>query len=316
MARVELAKPANTFDFWPANSVESWKQDPKRSFLTWLADQRVIGDQQFRTSSKDTYAAMFSWWLKSLEDKKLTLLEASGKDATSFFEATKLEPHSRRRYLQLLDRVYCYLRKIGWPGENPIQIELKKERELELALPAGLTEQQVLHAIQVLEEIPGWKGHRDRCAAALLLGAGLRVSELSYLRQEDVSAHYAIELKQHSIYKEHSTLILPEGPWRQWFDAWLIQRRTLGINGEWLCPATKNGKAFSPSGVFRRAGLWLAPMQADLPHAGPNLLRNTFARQALLCGRYQIAQVQEFLGHVELRATSRHLAALEAFGIS
>jgi site-specific recombinase XerD len=56
---------------------------------------------------------------------------------------------------------------------------------------------------------------------------------------------------------------------------------------------------------------WLAPVGDALPQSGPNLLRNTFARQALTCGRYTLLEVQEFLGHEDLRATSRHIAAME-----
>jgi hypothetical protein len=48
-----------------------------------------------------------------------------------------------------------------------------------------------------------------------------------------------------------------------------------------------------------------------LPQSGPTLLRNTFARQALLSGRYTLAEVQEFLGHEESRPTAKHMAAME-----
>ena len=310
MARVELARPAQNTDFWPAKSLGSWLNDPERSFLTWLADQRVVGDRQFRESSRETYAAMFSWWLASLKAKGLNLLEATGKDAAEFFAASEFEPVSRRRYLQLLDRVYRYLSEIGWPGKNPLSAELRKERELDIPLPPGLDETALAHVIAVLAAIPAWKGSRDRCAAALLIGAGLRVSEFVTLRASDVTELFAIELKPHSVHREHTTLILPDGPWRGWYQTWLVTRKELGIPGEILCPGTQKGAAYSPSGLFRRVSAWLEPLGDKLPQTGPNLLRNTFARQALTCGRYQAHEVQEFLGHAELRATSRHLAAM------
>ena len=314
VARVELAKPAQNSDFWPANSLSAWRNDPERSFLAWLADQRVVGDRQFRDSSRETYAAMFSWWLSSLKAKGLNLLEATGTDATEFFAASEFKPVSRRRYLQLLDRVYRYLLEIGWPGKNPLLVELRKERVLEIALPPGLDESGLAQLIQVLTDIPGWKGGRDRCAAALLIGAGLRASEFVTLRSSDVSEHFTIELKAHSIHREHTTLILPDGPWRAWYQAWRLQRQDLGIPGDVLCPATRKGVPYSPSGLFRRVSAWLSPLGDQLPQTGPNLLRNTFARQALTCGRYEAHDVQEFLGHAELSATSRHLAAIGAVG--
>ena len=312
MARVEPAKPALNIDFWPAKNLGSWLAEPEHTFLSWMSELRVIGDRQFRESSRETYAAMFSWWLNLLKAKGLNMLEASGTDATKFFEESNFEPVTRRRYLQLLDRVYRHLNEIGWTGKNPLLVELRKERELEIALPPGLDESALAHLIHVLTDIPGWKGSRDRGAAALLIGAGLRVSEFIPLRLGAVSKHYDIALEHHSIHREHVTLILPDGPWRAWYDAWVVRRHELNIPGDVLCPATMKGVAYSPSGLFRRVSAWLTPLGANLPQTGPNLLRNTFARQALTCGRYESHQVQEFMGHQELRATSRHLAAIGA----
>ncbi|KVP75291.1 tyrosine-type recombinase/integrase [Burkholderia ubonensis] len=312
MSRAEVAHPTPNSDFWPAQSLDAWRSEPEKSFLAWLAQQRVVGVRQFRDSSRETYAAMFSWWLSVLAAKGLGLLEAAPHDATEFFSASEFEPVSRRRYLQLLDKVYRHLLCVGWTGKNPMTVELLKERELEIALPPGLDDASLTLVIGVLTNIPGWKGARDRCAAALLLGAGLRANELIHLRVGDVTEHYEIPIKPHSIHREHTTLILPDGPWRGWYQAWLAQRRELSIPGEVLCPGTPKGAPYSPSGLFRRVSAWLNPLNEGLPQTGPNLLRNTFARQALTCKRYTPLQVQEFLGHEELRATARHMEALKS----
>ncbi|WP_198386598.1 tyrosine-type recombinase/integrase [Burkholderia ubonensis] len=314
MSRAEVAQPTPNSDFWPAQSLDAWCSDPEKSFLAWLAQQRVVGVRQFRDSSRETYASMFSWWLSALADKGLSLLEAAPKDATEFFAASEFEPVSRRRYLQLLDRVYRHLLSVGWKGKNPLTVELLKERELEIALPPGLDEASLTQVIGVLANIPGWKGARDRCAAALLLGAGLRANELIHLRVGEVTELCEIPIKPNGVHREHTTLILPDGPWRGWYRDWEGQRRELAIPGEILCPATPKGAPYSPSGLFRRVSAWLNPLNEGLPQTGPNLLRNTFARQALTCGRYSPVQVQEFLGHEELRATARHLEAIKCSG--
>lgn len=311
MTRAEMAHLTANTDFWPANSLESWRDEPEKCFLVWLAQQRVLNIRHFRESSRETYAAMFSWWLANLSAKGLNLLEASTQDAANFFAACELKPVSRRRYLQLLDKVYQHLRAIGWPGSNPLTYELLSERALDIPLPAGLPDDELARLVALLAAVPGWRGDRDRCAAALLIGAGLRVNEFITLRVQDVSAQFGIVIKPQSVHREHASLILPDGPWRAWYQAWVGQRYSLAIPGEVLCPATRKGTAYSPSGLFLRVRAWLQQLDTELPHSGPNLLRNTFARQALLCGRYSPEQVQEFLGHVESRATSRHLAALE-----
>jgi site-specific recombinase XerD len=313
VARAEVAHFTQNSDFWPANSLAAWQSDPERTFQDWLAQQRFISTRQFRESSQETYASMFAWWLSSLAAKGLKLLEATPEDATEFFGSSEFEPVSRRRYLQLLDRVYQHLRseKVGWDGENPLKVELRKERELEIPLPPGLEEESLAQVIAVLTDITGWKGARDRCAAALLMGAGLRANELINLPTDGVSDVFQIHVKPNTVHREHTTLILPDGPWREWYQAWRAERQDLAIPGNLLCPATRKGTPYSPSGLFRRVSAWLKPLGESLPQNGPNLLRNSFARIALTCGRYTPSEVQNFLGHEELRATSRHIVAVE-----
>ena len=313
MARAEAARRTQNGELFPANSLSAWTTDPKATFQAWLAQYRVVESRQFRESSRDTYTSMFAWWLSSLAAKGLGLLEVTPQDATEFFTASEFEPLTRRRYLLLLSKVYVHLRskEVGWDGDNPLIVELKKERELEIALPPGLSEESLAQVIEILTDIAGWKGARDRCAAALLLGAGLRSNELINLRNEDVSETHAIRVKPHTVHREHTTLILPDGPWREWVESWRLMRQSLAVPGDLLCPATRGGTPYSPSGLFRRVSTWLKPLGETLPQSGPNLLRNTFARQALLSGRYALAEVQEFLGHEESRPTAKHMAAME-----
>lgn len=310
MLLAEIARPARNADFWPASHLASWRSAPLDCFSNWLAQWRILGVRQFRPSSRETYTAMFSWWMAHLSAKGLDLLEATPADAASFFAAAQLEPVSRRRYLQLLDRVYRHLHTIGWEGAHPLREELARERELDIALPPGLDEWQLERLVDNLAELPGWKGERDRAMAALLAGAGLRTHELIALPVSALDDSFELRVHPLSVHRPHTTLVLPDGPWRTWLQQWLATRQAMALPGVLLCPATRKGTAYSPSGLFRRVSAWLADFK-DLPQSGPNLLRNTFARQALRCGRYTPEQVQEFLGHEAFRATSRHLAALE-----
>lgn len=309
MARAELALPSKNQDFWPGQSLASWELEPKDAFANWMAQLRVLESHQFRESSRETYTSMFNVWLSSLAARGVSLLEATPMDAQAFFGAAKLEPVSRRRYLQLLDRVYAHLRIIGWHEENPVMPLLRSEPELAVELPPGLPDDLLQKLIADLASKGGWKGDRDRTIAALLIGAGLRVNELIHLPVLGVTDNFTIHVNPRGVHREHTTLILPEGPWREWYLAWGPLRRQWDVPGDYLCPVSLDGEAFSPSGLFRRVRSWLKPISQELPQFGPNILRNTFARIALSCGRYKISQVQEFLGHEEVRATVRHQAA-------
>lgn len=310
MSRAEVAHLSQNGDFWPAQSLASWRASPESSFTDWLAQQRVLDVRQFRESSRETYTAMFSWWIATLKDRGLSLLEASSADASVVFEDSGLEPVSRRRYLQLLDKVYRHLKDIGLSGDNPISTELMKERLLDVPLPPGLEDPALDKLVRHLTSIEGWKGARDRCSAALLIGAGLRVNEFVHLPLSDVLVDFSIDVQPQGVHRRHKTLILPDGPWREWYQDWLKVRREHQIPGDILCVATSKGTAYSPSGLFRRVSSWLTRLDEELDQTGPNILRNTFARQALLSRRYSLEQIQEFLGHEELRATNRHLDAV------
>lgn len=277
------------------------------AFRGWLAQQRVSGVRSLRGTSSETYTAMFSAWFAHLEALQVTVVQAGAPEARSFFEQKAMEPVSRRRYLQLLDRVYQHMRDCGRRGDSPMQQELLKERVLEREAPAALTPEQLASLNAHLQTLPGWKGSRDRALAALLLGAGLRANEVTWQKVSDLTDDFFVHIHPKSVHRPHTSLVLPDGPYRGWLTTWLAERRDLGIPGELIAPSTLNGKAFEASGQFRRTKAWLEAANIAAEQQGPNLLRGTFARSALSCGRYTLEQVQEFLGHEDSRSTERLL---------
>jgi site-specific recombinase XerD len=310
-SRTPAAHQGFNRDFWPVDNLQSWSSAPMETFHSWLAQQRILGNREFRESSVETYTAMFSVWASFLTDRLQGVVEARGDDVTAFFDKTVLEPVSRRRYLQLLERVYQHLAQCGRLGANPIQVELSKERELQRSLPPALDLPQQERLIGVLRELPRWKGARDRALGALLLGAGLRANEVIRLTRADIQADFRVNVRPASVHRDHESLIVPDGPWRTWYDQWLVERAEMGIPGDAVVPATAKGNVYEASGLFRRVRSWFVQADITCEQYGPNMLRSSFARNALCCGRYSVEQVQEFLGHSDSRATERHNAPVE-----
>lgn len=289
---------------WPGAALTDWVTDPREAFKHWLAGEVVAHARQFRDTSIATYTYHFSAWIHFLETNKSSLLEATSADAASFFAAQALEPVSRRRYLQLLDRVYRSLKVLGWSGANPMIGELAKERALEPPAPASLSDSDAAAVWSAVTVLDDWKGVRDRAMLALLLGAGLRANEVIALPWSAVGRDYTVHIKPSGVHREHTSLILP-GPGREYWDTWEAEKTNLGVISDVAFPAVRTGRPYSESGLFRRIDTWLrlaGVKQED--NRGANLLRNTFARQALT--RYSPEEVKEFLGHEELRATVRH----------
>jgi site-specific recombinase XerD len=311
--RAPVASQSVNFELFALDeSLAAWQYAPEKTFLEWLARRRVVSVRQYRDSSRETYAAMFATWVRYLQERDMSVLEATYRDAHAFFSdpERRLEPGSRRRYLQLLSKVYIDLREMGWNRPNPLVPELKKERVLDVALPDGLDEPAQTRLVEMLRTAPGWKGARDRGMAALLLGAGLRTNELVNLPLEDFPQgrvhDYRIRVQPHTVHREHVTLVLPDGPWRAWVHEWSAERVRRQIPGTLACPATLGGTGYSPSGLFRRISGWFDAAGVVASRQGAGILRNTFARSALACGRYSTEEVQEFLGHEDSRITLRH----------
>lgn len=306
-SRAATAQPGEA-DFWPADSLDCWADSADDAFRTWLAQQRILGTRHFRESTKETYFAMFATWVEYLASKRMTLLEATDIEAGEFFTSRGLVPVSRRRYLQLLDKVYQHLLSLGWKAEHPLKELFRAERELSIALPLGLNDEQLDLVTRSLASQSGTKAARDRALAALMIGAGLRSNEAIGLKCSEINPSFEVEVKSHTVHLEHRTMVLPDGPWRHWIEEWKAERSERMIPGDLFCPAAGNGKAYTPSGLFRRIAHWFELARVQPEQGGANVLRNTFARLALSSGRYKIEDVQGFMGHEELRTTQRHLA--------
>lgn len=301
-------------EMWPSTSLDAWQRDPMRAFSDWLARTAIQGlpsSRQFRATSAKTYTAMFHLWVEYLRTQEMTVLEAVGKDVTAFFNMTqqfKLDPVSRRRYLQLLSRVHDSFVAKKWCKTNPIECELAKEEVLDLRFPPGLTLLAQAQLVEHLTPLEDWKSRRDKAMIALILGAGLRNNEALTLRLGELREDYSILVKPRGVHRPHRTLVMPEGPWRTWLQDWVEIRLKMEIPGDILCPSTLRGNTYSPSGLFRRLITVFNDAKIVSDKCGANVLRNTFALNALACERYEIEDVQEFLGHEELRATGRHMA--------
>lgn len=323
MHRAPAALKVRNLDFWPADSLLDWQTAPMNTFRAWLAEYRVVG-RQLRPSAARTYCAIFALWVRFLAARNLVLMEATTADVIAFLEARNnrkgregtLAPVTQRRYLQLLSNVYVHLRSSGWQGNNPVIPVLQKEDLLQNTLPAGLCDDALLRVMMHVSGIPGWKGMRDKAMLAAMAGAGLRANEVMNLRLEHLLPAFHLRVVPAGVHREHETIVLQDGPWREWLSAWLNHREQAQFPGELVFPATKKGEHFTPSGLWRRVVSWLE--QAAVPQrghlgeklpGGPTVLRNCFAQQALGCGRYSLVEVQEFLGHEESRATARYATA-------
>jgi integrase/recombinase XerD len=164
----------------------------------------------------------------------------------------------------------------------------------EQKLPVILSKEEV----KALLEAPSNLGHR--AILAVMYGAGLRISEATHLRVDDIDGQRKVIWVRGGKGHKDRQVMLAE-PLREVLVAyWRWKRPT-----DWLFPGGKPGCPITPGSVFetcqkaaRRAGI------AKRVH--PHSLRHAFATHLLEDG-VNLLVIQALLGHKNLRTTARYL---------
>ncbi len=146
-------------------------------------------------------------------------------------------------------------------------------------------------------------GLRNRALLAVMLGAGLRVSEVAALKPADLDlARGTVRV---NLGKSGKDRIIPvDGETRGWLQAWAEKRTALGLSGRQ--PFFTRLKGGTGTGLSVRAIQdWLARLgeSAGLDkRISPHVLRHTYATRMLDQG-LTLRDVQELLGHAHVATT-------------
>lgn len=237
------------------------------------------------------------------------------------------------RLLQLLDRVLNHARE--QQGREPFEAAqaLMQEAPYRYANAAALTpvpdvltdaqaEALVAHAteFQALDLARGitWKVLRDRCALALMLGAGLAPGQVRALRLGDVTIDgghepgvpWRLTVVADGSCPEHQ---VPIAAWaaRQ-LGFWLTVRARLGeavVREPWVFPSTLAGKPWSHPACHRAAVTLMAAL--GIEGGSPFRLRHTFAVRQLRSGHAE-EEVARWMGYVDTGPMKRYRHVLTA----
>jgi integrase/recombinase XerC len=133
----------------------------------------------------------------------------------------------------------------------------------------------------------------------LLYSSGLRLSELTSLKQGDVSfADATVRV----IGKGNKTRVVPVGSHAlRALEAWLSVRESLPRRNDSALFLNRRGEAISPRTVQTRLKAW--GIKLGLPgHVHPHMLRHSFASHVLQSSG-DLRAVQEMLGHASISTT-------------
>ncbi len=206
---------------------EKWLSNPVGAFAAWKASE-TVHNREYLKHSLDQYTSMFGRYMTWLTERGLRLQDAKSEHLDLFLcekqsrsakgasaEAETAAPSTKRRYLQLLNKVYTHLRVIELTKSNPAAplLDLTKHqafikpppRALNVAQQEAYVEaclalhRQVESADQRAssgttdpghltgsELAPRWVVARDLALRLVFLATGITVHEMQQLTPEDV----------------------------------------------------------------------------------------------------------------------------------
>jgi integrase/recombinase XerC len=165
------------------------------------------------------------------------------------------------------------------------------------SLPKALSPDEATRLVSFTQDDP--LAVRDRAMFELLYSSGLRLSELTSLKQGDVSfADATVRVTG----KGNKTRVVPVGSHAlQALQAWLPVRGSLPHKNESSLFLNQRGDAISPRAVQSRLKAW--GIKQGLPgHIHPHMLRHSFASHVLQSSG-DLRAVQEMLGHASISTT-------------
>lgn len=326
-----------------------WAHDPQKAFDAFVQSPlfpalstraRTADDMAppaLRAGSVKVYRAMFAHYLRWLGERHVALVQATSADVAAFLGQERevdgvMAPHFksriRQRYMRLIERVYQHLQVAPNPARQQIFDRVDSGAPVLTGRDAGvavLSDAQHRAFILALPALPpaeptrstqqGWKCRRNRALQLMMLGAGLKVSEVCGVYTDNVgrrddTGSVPVTVSPAStagVSRWHQTQLRP-------FAApevleWVAIRRTLGIPGPLLFPASLHGGRLDNATIYRQVRKTFGRAGMAVPHQGGRTLRNSFARRELADGE-SVELVGEFMGHRRRRSTEYYDVAL------
>ncbi|VAW38761.1 Site-specific tyrosine recombinase XerD [hydrothermal vent metagenome] len=263
----------------------------------------LITERGLSQNTASAYRRDLSGYILYLTQHGLTLEQAGPMELTGYIKGLRLrglKSRSCSRALIALRGFYKYLIKQGYLDSSPCsQVELPKEAR---KLPDYLTISEV---DSLLNTTTGNRGNilRDRAMIELLYATGLRVSELTGLRLNDINLQMGYI---RAVGKGDKERLIPMGEVAMKRLKAYIEGERAGklkgrVSSEHLF-ITRLGRAMT------RQNYWLIIKKTalmagiDQGRVKPHILRHSFATHLLERGA-DLRSVQEMLGHSDISTT-------------
>ncbi len=259
-------------------------------YLSYLATERRLSRYTCENYARDVKALLELAGTNPLKDLQIQHI----RRYVAQLHARGLSGKTLARMLSAWRGYYHYLARGHGFSHNPCQ-GLRAPKSAK-HLPHALSPDEANRLVEIPVEGP--KALRDKAILELFYSSGLRLSELSGLRVEDVNLGDATVRVTG---KGNKTRIVPVGSHAiTAIRAWLEERNKLFGRQSALFPG-KNGKPLSQRTIQYCVRQW-AVKQGVSGNVHPHVLRHSFASHVLQSSG-DLRAVQEMLGHASISTT-------------
>lgn len=208
----------------------------------------------------------------------------------------ELSPKSVNRKIATLKSLYKFLLGREYVEVNPAAKlkPLKTEKDL----PSFVKENEIAALLDQIEFDEAFSGKRDQLLLELFYATGMRLSELTGLKNTDVN-FYEKTLKVLGKRNKERIIPIPETLLAQ-ISGYIKLKEESGMSSEFLI-LTDTGKQTYPMFVQRKVKSYLGTV-TTLSKKSPHVLRHSFATHLLNKGA-DLNAVKDLLGHTSLAAT-------------
>ena len=270
-----------------------------QKFLNYLRYEKRSGEHT-RTSYR-TDLAQFQEYLQHIYEVSDPCEAAHSMIRSWLISLSEagIGPSSINRKIACLRSLYKFLMREGLVSKNPtVKVRVLKTPK---RLPHFVRETEMGSVMDGREIAPDHKGLRDQLVMELLYGTGMRLSELTGLREQ------AINFRDRTLKvlgKRNKERVIPfSDSLASLIRNYIRERdRVIEKKDHGLLLVTDNGDKLYPMQVNRIVRKALSEGGASVEKKSPHVLRHTYATHLLDKGA-EINAVKELLGHTSLAAT-------------
>jgi len=264
--------------------IQSEKRFSEHTITAYTKDLQqfssFISSEYNTTSASEINHHMVRSWIVSLVDKQTS-------------------SRSINRKLSTLKTYYKYLLKNELVKENPMAKipPLKPDKKL----PEFVSKQHMDLLLDEVEFEKGFEGARNKLIIEILYYTGMRLSELTELKDSDIDLN---KLQLKVLGKRNKERLIPfEQNLKNSIYTYINSRDSKfeGVESDHYFLLTSKGRKIYKKLVYRVVNLYLSQV-STLQKTSPHILRHTFATHMLNNGA-DLNAIKEILGHANLSAT-------------